>query len=159
LQSQGACCFALEIYAAYPSRRVSSAVVQRYLPQILDASLGSNTTVQNAAVDILGFTIRQGLAHPLQVCEPSLNEWLLLTPNECLPTIIALETSENAQLSGRANGLHTILHSKHASLIHARYLDCAQATFKYQERITTDVTRGQSLEVPQIFLTSHRRSI
>lgn len=80
-------------------------------------------------------------------------------PNECLPTIIALETSENAQLSSRANGLHTILHSKHMSLIHARYLDCAQAAFKYQERITKDVARGWSLEVSEIFLTDHRRSI
>lgn len=139
---------------------MSSAVVQRYLPQILDASLGGNATVQNAAVDILGFTIKQGLAHPLQVCEPSSPSMVFTyAPNKCLPTIIALETSENAQLSSRANGLHTVLHSKHTSLIHARYLDCAQAVFKYQERITTDITRGQSLEVFRVFLMKHRRSI
>lgn len=47
--------------------RVSSAVVQRYLQQILDAALVKDPQVQNAAVDILGFTIKQGLAHPLQV--------------------------------------------------------------------------------------------
>ena len=122
---------------------MSSAVVQRYLPQILDASLGGNATVQNAAVDILGFTIRQGLAHPLQVFRTLLSQYgFYLLPNECLPTIIALETSDNAQLSSRANGLHTVLHSKHTSLIHARYLDCAQAAFKYQERITTEEVRG-----------------
>jgi cohesin loading factor subunit SCC2 len=77
---------------------------------------------------------------------PPINRFHSL-PNECLPTIIALETSENAQLSSRANGLHTVLHSKHTSLIHARYLDCAQAAFKYQERISGDVTRGWSLEI------------
>lgn len=68
------------VCATYLFHRVSSAVVQRYLPQILDASLGGNVTVQNAAVDILGFTIRQGLAHPLQVCEPSLDSRFSLTP-------------------------------------------------------------------------------
>lgn len=54
-------------YSAHPDRRVSSAVVQRYLPQILDAALRQNIMIQNAAVDILGFTIKQGLAHPIQV--------------------------------------------------------------------------------------------
>lgn len=98
---------------------VSSAVVQRYLPQILEAALAKNVVVQNAAVDILGFTIKQGLAHPLQ----------------CLPVIIALETSENQQLNGRASALHTILHSKHASLIHSRYLECAQVAFQYQQKV------------------------
>lgn len=46
---------------------VSSAIVQRYLPQILEAALSSQVRIQAVAVDILGFTIRQGLAHPLQV--------------------------------------------------------------------------------------------
>jgi hypothetical protein len=41
--------------------------VQRYLPQILDSALSSHLATQAAAVDIIGFTIRQGLAHPLQV--------------------------------------------------------------------------------------------
>ncbi|KAG8814407.1 Sister chromatid cohesion protein 2 [Serendipita sp. 401] len=101
---------------------VSSAIVQRYLPQILDAALVNNQQIQNSAVDILGFTIKQGLAHPLQ----------------CLPVIVALETVDNQQLSGRASALHTILHSKHASLIHSRYLECAQVAFRYQEKIRGD---------------------
>ena len=46
---------------------VSSAIVQRYLPQILEAAMTRNIQMQAAAVDILGFTVRQGLAHPLQV--------------------------------------------------------------------------------------------
>ena len=47
--------------------RVSSAVVQRYLDKILDAALSQAPQIQGAAVDILTFTIKQGLAHPLQV--------------------------------------------------------------------------------------------
>jgi hypothetical protein len=81
-QSLGVFCGFVEAHTAYSFRRVSSAVVQRYLPQILDASLGGNTTVQNAAVDILGFTIRQGLAHPLQVSKARLNQCFSLTPQQ-----------------------------------------------------------------------------
>lgn len=46
---------------------VSSAVVQRYLTHILDAALSRNPQVQVVAVEILSFTVKQGLAHPLQV--------------------------------------------------------------------------------------------
>lgn len=46
---------------------VSSAIVQRYLPHILEAALGVQPRIQSAAVDIMSFTIKQGLAHPLQV--------------------------------------------------------------------------------------------
>lgn len=30
--------------------------------------MARNVQMQSAAVDILGFTVKQGLAHPLQVC-------------------------------------------------------------------------------------------
>ena len=46
---------------------VASAIVQRYLQSILDAALAKNTHIQSSALDILSFTIKQGLAHPLQV--------------------------------------------------------------------------------------------
>ncbi|KAJ7903762.1 hypothetical protein B0H14DRAFT_2666173 [Mycena olivaceomarginata] len=45
---------------------VSSAVVQRYMPQILQAALSQHPQIQVAAIDILTFTIKQGLAHPLE---------------------------------------------------------------------------------------------
>ena len=47
--------------------RVSSAIVQRYLQHILSAALSQNRQMQAPAVEILSFTIKQGLAHPLQV--------------------------------------------------------------------------------------------
>ncbi|KAJ7065085.1 hypothetical protein B0H15DRAFT_872762, partial [Mycena belliarum] len=46
---------------------VSSAVVQRYLNPVLDAALSQQAPIQAAAIDVLTFTIKQGLAHPLQV--------------------------------------------------------------------------------------------
>lgn len=47
--------------------RVSSAVIQRYLQQVLDAALSPNPQIQASAVEILSYTIKQGLAHPLLV--------------------------------------------------------------------------------------------
>ena len=49
---------------------VASAVVQRYMNHILDAALSRNAVIQGSAIDILTFTIKQGLAHPLQVGYP-----------------------------------------------------------------------------------------
>lgn len=46
---------------------VSSAIVQRYLGPILEAALSQHQQIQSAAIDVLSFTIKQGLAHPLQV--------------------------------------------------------------------------------------------
>jgi hypothetical protein len=47
---------------------VSSAIVQRYLGHILDAALSQSPQIQATAIDVLSFTVKQGLAHPLQVC-------------------------------------------------------------------------------------------
>lgn len=54
-------------YGIDPPFRVSSAIVQRYLGPILDAALSQHPQIQAAAIDVLSFTIKQGLAHPLQV--------------------------------------------------------------------------------------------
>ena len=105
---------------------VSSAIVQRYLDQILEAALSQNLQVQSAAVDILTFTIKQGLAHPLQ----------------SFPVIVALETSPMNHLSSRASGLHSILHAKHTSLLNARYVNSARASFDYQKRLTQGTVKG-----------------
>ncbi|KAG2009721.1 proline-rich protein Rad9 [Coprinopsis cinerea AmutBmut pab1-1] len=105
---------------------VSSAIVQRYLSHILDAALSQNSQIQMAAIDVLTFTIKQGLAHPLQ----------------SFPVIIALETSPHAVLSARAIALHSILNSKHASLLNTRYSISARKSFDYQKKIVDGVVHG-----------------
>ncbi|KAI0350346.1 hypothetical protein OH77DRAFT_1593607 [Trametes cingulata] len=105
---------------------VSSAIVQRYLDKILDAALSQTPQIQAAAVDILTFTIKQGLAHPLQ----------------SFPVIVALETSANPHLSSRASALHAILHSKHTSLLNARFVNSARAAFDYQKRVDPGAVKG-----------------
>ncbi|KAF9005451.1 hypothetical protein BDQ17DRAFT_1353128 [Cyathus striatus] len=104
---------------------VSSAIVQRYLGPILDAALSQNLQIQTIAIDVLSFTVKQGLAHPLQ----------------SFPVIIALETSPISNLCNRASALHAILYGKHASLLNSRYIISARASFNYQKKLTT-VVRG-----------------
>ncbi|KAH7103288.1 hypothetical protein BKA62DRAFT_696412 [Auriculariales sp. MPI-PUGE-AT-0066] len=98
---------------------VASAVVQRYLQHILDSALSKDTQIQHSSLEILTFTIKQGLAHPLQ----------------CLPVIVALETSDAEGVSSRAIALHAVLHSKHASLVNVRYIECTRMSFSYQENV------------------------
>ena len=41
-------------------------MVQRYLTHVLDAAMTIHAALQSIAIDILGFVVRQGLAHPIQ---------------------------------------------------------------------------------------------
>ena len=95
-----------------------------------------NSVIQAAAIDVLTFTIKQGLAHPLQ----------------SFPVIIALETSNSAQVSGRAAALHSIVNSKHASLVNTRYSISARKSFDYQKKISTEVVKGYRSTTPPIAL-------
>ena len=54
-------------YHSHLASSVSSAIVQRYLNHELDAALSQNIHIQAVAIDVLSFTNKQGLAHPLQV--------------------------------------------------------------------------------------------
>ncbi|KAF8607050.1 hypothetical protein BDV93DRAFT_436800 [Ceratobasidium sp. AG-I] len=108
---------------------VSSAIIQRYLTQILSSALSSNRFIQAPAVDILSFTVRQGLAHPLQ----------------CFPIIVALETSHDNSLSSRASNLHTLLHNKHASLLNSRYLESVGRSLEYQKQLQPGSWKGYRL--------------
>ncbi|CAE6438521.1 unnamed protein product [Rhizoctonia solani] len=108
---------------------VSSAIIQRYLTQILSSALSTNRHIQAPAADILSFTVRQGLAHPLQ----------------CFPIIVALETSHDNSLSSRASSLHTLLHNKHASLLNSRYLESVGRSLEYQKQLHPGTWKGYRL--------------
>ena len=114
---------------AYLARRVASAVVQRYLDHVLTAALSQNPTIQSPAIDVLSFTVKQGLAHPLQ----------------SFPVIVALETSPYPIVANRASALHAILHSKHASLVNGRYVQSARASYDYQRRVCQDGVKGEHI--------------
>lgn len=106
---------------------MSSAIVQRYLSHVLEAALSQNAQIQSVAIDVLTFTIKQGLAHPLQ----------------SFPIIVALETSPINSISNRASALHAILQGKHSSLLNSRYSVSARTSFDYQTKIVTGPVQGK----------------
>nr|CDI55652.1 related to proline-rich protein required for meiotic chromosome condensation and synapsis [Melanopsichium pennsylvanicum 4] len=101
---------------------VGSAMMQRYSEHVLKATLEvSNPSLQRTAIDILRFTVLQGLSHPIQ----------------CVPYLVSLETLEDRKIRSRAMELHSHLASKHASLVQARFLDTARSAFKFQLQLST----------------------
>ncbi|KAH9480188.1 Protein rad9 [Psilocybe cubensis] len=115
---------------------VSAAIVQRYLEHILEACLSTHNQIQSVAVDVLTFTVKQGLAHPLQA----------------FPIIVALETSPISSISNRASALHTILHAKFPTIVNSRYTVSARKSFDYQKKITTGVVHGFRMQPTPIAL-------
>ncbi|CBQ69573.1 related to proline-rich protein required for meiotic chromosome condensation and synapsis [Sporisorium reilianum SRZ2] len=107
---------------------VGSAMMQRYSEDVLKATLEvSNPSLQRTAIDILRFTVLQGLSHPIQ----------------CVPYLVSLETLEDPKLRSRALELHSHLASKHASLVQARFLDTARSAFRFQLQLSkTQTLRG-----------------
>ena len=98
-------------------------------------------------MDIIAYTVKQGLAHPLQVRIYVIVLVILsLTYQlQLFPVIVALETSPIPSLSGRAVALHTLLHSKHTSLLNSRFVISARASFDYQ-KVIEKVPKGYRMQ-------------
>ncbi|KAH8915687.1 ARM repeat-containing protein [Atractiella rhizophila] len=117
---------------------VGSAIVQRYTQRIFRSALSHEGGIQRAAMDVLSFTVKQGLCHPIS----------------CMPTIVALESSTDNTISNRALALHGHLQSKHASLINTRFLECCQTAYEYQSSFTADqVVVGYRGSLPTALLS------
>jgi cohesin loading factor subunit SCC2 len=131
--------------------RVSSAIVQRYLGHFLAEATSTNAGNRNSALEIISFTIRLGLAHPVQ----------------CLPTIVALETSTDSATSKKAIALHASLHTKHSVLVSGRFLECAAAAFSYNQGTSSptsdprgfNLSDGTALLSPWYSLLKEKRPI
>ncbi|TIA71618.1 hypothetical protein E3P91_02464 [Wallemia ichthyophaga] len=99
---------------------VGPRVLTRYLRHILDAALSTSAAISAPAIDILGFVVKQGLTHPI----------------ELLPALVALETSTSGATVAKAKELHATLHSKHASVLNTQYLATVEKAFQYHRLIT-----------------------
>lgn len=99
---------------------ISTQLIQRYLDPVLEAAaMVESPLLQRFAMDVLDHTVKRGLSHPLH----------------CVVTLIAVETSSDRRLASKALELHTILASKHGSIIAVRYLENARAAFDYQRKV------------------------
>ncbi|KZT36661.1 hypothetical protein SISSUDRAFT_1063503 [Sistotremastrum suecicum HHB10207 ss-3] len=47
---------------------VSSEIIRHYISQTWEAALSVPPSLQTPAFEIVGFIVKQGLEHPLQVC-------------------------------------------------------------------------------------------
>ncbi|WFD06511.1 Sister chromatid cohesion protein 2 [Malassezia vespertilionis] len=112
---------------AYTGTGVASALIHRYASPVLNATLDvDNRGVQRLASEILALAVLQGLAHPIQ----------------CMPYIIALETSSDISLRNRAVQLHVHLVSKHGSLLATRYKEGALMSYTFQRTVLGGAVRG-----------------
>ena len=95
--------------------------MQRYLHHILEAALtpASSQSLLRPALEAIGFTVRQGLAHPMQ----------------CLPVLVALETCTDASVASKAFALHSLLHEKQSGLINTRLTESIETVINYQKRV------------------------
>ncbi|GEM10950.1 cohesin loading factor subunit SCC2 [Rhodotorula toruloides] len=116
---------------------VASAVAQRYLPCIIDASLSPNPTMQRIGVDLLSTIARSGFSHPLSLS----------------PTLVALTASPDAHLSAKAFSTLSLLHQKHASLLATRFLEPAKSTHAFIAALSPDEpARGSRGDPPESML-------
>ncbi|KAL7420405.1 Sister chromatid cohesion protein 2 [Cryptotrichosporon argae] len=124
---------------------VSTTLVQANIDYILDGAKSHHEPLRDAAMDVLAFTVKQGLYHPLL----------------CLPILISLETSDIPAVADRALALHADMHSKHPSLINVSHLDFARASYDYQKTISSEVSgqrRGDALLAGWYGLVSEKRA-
>lgn len=116
---------------------VASAIAQRYLNRIVDASLSPNPTMQRIGVDLLSTIARSGFSHPLSLS----------------PTLVALTASPDPQLSAKAFSTLSLLHQKHASLLATRFLEPAKSTHGFLAASSPDEpARGFRGDPPESML-------
>lgn len=130
--------------------------MQTNIEYVIEAAKSHNAPLQTSAMDVLAFTINQGLYHPLQV-----SHFTFRTDIKLLPLLISLETSEDDRVATDALNLHATLHTKHPTLLNVRYLEFARASYDYQRTITSEVSghrRGVPLLAGWYSLLSEKRA-
>ncbi|KAJ8101405.1 sister chromatid cohesion C-terminus-domain-containing protein [Lipomyces tetrasporus] len=108
---------------------VCSSLVQLYLDRIFAIALGSEDEYAFSAILLVEKIVRQGYANP----------------RNCIPVLVALETSRRPVVRSLALELHQTLHEKHESLIEGAYLEGVRAVLDYNRRQSaTNPTRSMS---------------
>ena len=118
---------------------VASAVCQRYIAEILAASLSAiNPPLQRLAVDVLTSVARSGFSHPLSIS----------------PTLVALTASPDGHLASKAYATLTLLHQKHATLLATRFAEPAKTTHEYLKALAgEEVVKGAFAVRPSLHET------
>lgn len=104
---------------------VATEIAQKFLKDITRIALATQDDHALLATEILTSINRQGMNHP----------------KECGPALVALETSQNANIADLAFREHRSLHEKHETILEKEYMRAVQYAFSYQRDIVKD-TRG-----------------
>ncbi|GAA5844746.1 hypothetical protein JCM11251_002267 [Rhodosporidiobolus azoricus] len=116
---------------------VASAIAQRYLPRIVNASLSSDLALQRIGVDLISTIARSGFSHPITLS----------------PTLVALTASADQQLATKAYSTLSLIHQKHASLLATRFLEPARAAHSFVKASAGgELVRGYRGDPPDALL-------
>ncbi|KAF8421237.1 sister chromatid cohesion C-terminus-domain-containing protein [Tirmania nivea] len=115
---------------------VSTSIAQKYLGDITRIALATTEHYALTAVEIIASICRQGLVHP----------------KECIPTLVALQTSTNTAIQLLAFTELRTLHSKHETIAERCYGDGLRQCFLYQLNVIQDGSGA----IPQPFVSKMR---
>ncbi|KAH8678999.1 hypothetical protein BGZ60DRAFT_402322 [Tricladium varicosporioides] len=108
---------------------IAIGIAQRFLPDIIRLALVSQDDQALLATEVVASIARQGLVHP----------------KECGPTLIALETSQNAKIAEIAFREHKALHEKHETILEKEYMRAVLLAYEYQRDVVEN-THGATLD-------------
>ncbi|CAK9787000.1 hypothetical protein CC85DRAFT_288268 [Cutaneotrichosporon oleaginosum] len=103
---------------------VSTSLVQRTIDYVKEAAMSHTPSLQRQALNVLEFTVNQGLYHPVML----------------MPVLIPLEASEDQALADSALVLHSTLHLKHSTLLNVQHLDFVRASYDYLRGVSSEVS-------------------
>ncbi|GMF07465.1 unnamed protein product [Ambrosiozyma monospora] len=104
--------------ASYVNDGICASLVQRYLPHVLRNCLYDQDEHSLKAIQFLQLIVRVGFANP----------------KLCIPTIIALESSNVLLIRQVALTMHEDLFDKHESLIESSYVDGLKMAVSYRKK-------------------------
>ncbi|KXN73057.1 ARM repeat-containing protein [Conidiobolus coronatus NRRL 28638] len=95
---------------------ICANLMQSNLDNILKCLLSSHPPLINHSLNCVGILLTSGYCHPLKI----------------IPSLVAVQTNSDPQISVRAIQFHMTMVSKYPSFIHSNSLDCIKSIFNYQ---------------------------
>lgn len=95
---------------------ICANLMQSNLDNILKCLLSSHPPLINHSLNCVGILLTSGYCHPLKI----------------IPSLVAVQTNSDLQISVRAIQFHMTMVSKYPSFIHSNSLDCIKSIFNYQ---------------------------
>ncbi|KAH3668391.1 hypothetical protein OGAPHI_002145 [Ogataea philodendri] len=115
--------------AEYVNDGICSSLVQRYLHHVLKNCLIDESDHSLRAVTFLKLVVNLGFANP----------------KLCIPTIVALESSQIPVVRSIALSMHEQLFEKYESLIETGYMEGLRLAFDYRSRLSPSLLEEKTL--------------